>query len=169
MNTRKLNSLFPGRSTTCLLRVFRLRLHRGDLLCVQFSQQNAIHQTTYSRYNGLTNANTMKPYDYDQQYAEQAKTLIEADIRHHYTIHELARRLNIGEKRLKIAFKRYHQKGIFEYLQNRRMELAKNMLTTGATSKEIAHQLGYKNAGSFSRAYKKHTGHSPQSPTSNII
>lgn len=111
----------------------------------------------------------MKPYDYDLHYAEQARTLIEADIRYHYTIRQLAAQLSIGEKRLKIAFKQHFGKGIFEYLRDKRIKTAKDLLQIGATSQEIAHQLGYKNAGSFSRAFKKVTGQTPQSWANTVV
>lgn len=104
----------------------------------------------------------MRPSDYDLNCAMEAKNLIESDIRYHYTISELAQRLNIGEKRLKIAFKSCFDKGLFEYLQTLKIEKAKELLTDGKASKEIAILLGYKNAGSFSRAFKKITGMIPQ-------
>lgn len=128
-----------------------------------------LQSAIYCRQSRFTNEYTMKPYDYDLHYAEQARTLIESDIRYHYTIQKLAARLGIGEKRLKIAFKQHFGKGIFEYLRDKRIKTAKDLLQIGATSQEIAHQLGYKNAGSFSRAFKKVAGQTPQAWANTIV
>ena len=129
-----------------------------DEVTLKMNEGLYVRSQLLTRHGRLINEYNMRPSDYDLNCAVEAKNLIESDIRYHYTISDLAHRLNIGEKRLKIAFKCNFDKGIFEYLQTLKVDKATELLTNGASSKEIAILLGYRNAGSFSRAFKKTTG-----------
>ena len=58
-------------------------------------------------------------------------------------------------------FKKYNGVTVRDYVFSKRMEYAKNELVKKTKVEDIACALGYKNAGNFSRAFKKYTGVSP--------
>ena len=71
-------------------------------------------------------------------------------------IEELANKHRISSTKLKSIYKQFHGVTIFQYYQEKKMELATSLLHKGEYSiKEIAHLFGYENAGKFSAAFKK--------------
>jgi AraC-like DNA-binding protein len=77
-----------------------------------------------------------------------------------YTIKELASAVALNEFRLKTGFKYYFDSGIFETLQQARMEKAKELLiNTSKSMKEIARLTGYPHTTNFMNAFKKFFGH----------
>ncbi|MBS1645986.1 MAG: helix-turn-helix transcriptional regulator [Bacteroidetes bacterium] len=70
---------------------------------------------------------------------------------------------DISESKLKKDFKRTFGQPVFQYFQQKQMQLAKELLSQDSNLyvKEIAHKLGYENVGKFSAAFKKHYGFLP--------
>jgi len=72
-------------------------------------------------------------------------------------IDELAQTLNTSPTKLATAFKTVHNNSIYQYYQQKQMELALEMLkTSGMSVKSVAITLGYQSPGKFSAAFKKY-------------
>lgn len=77
-------------------------------------------------------------------------------------ITQLALDAGIGRNVLQKGFRYLFGSSIKEYVQEKRMEIAKELLEEGRlTRKQIAHKLGYRMPGNFSVAFKKRFGFSP--------
>lgn len=75
------------------------------------------------------------------------------------TISKLATQFKISESKLKKDFKLTFGQSVYQYYQQKQMELAKELLVkNNYIIKEVAHKLGYENAGKFTAAFKKHQG-----------
>jgi AraC family transcriptional regulator, transcriptional activator of the genes for pyochelin and ferripyochelin receptors len=75
---------------------------------------------------------------------------------------QMAVEAGIGRNNLQKGFKELFGFGIKEYIFQKRMETAKDMLEQGSfTRKQIAYKLGYRKPNNFSIAFKKKFGFSP--------
>jgi AraC-like DNA-binding protein len=63
----------------------------------------------------------------------------------------------LADERLAVAIRRMHE----EYLLTWRMALAKGLLRNGGRVTEVAEQVGYRSASSFSVAFSRHVGAAP--------
>ncbi len=94
----------------------------------------------------------------------QVEKIITSDIRKHYSIPSLAKRVMLNEFRLKHVFKHTYNVGIFEYLLKARMEEAKSLLSqTDLPITEIANSTGYQRITSFITAFRRHFNVTPGS------
>lgn len=92
----------------------------------------------------------------------KADELIKADLKSHYTIRELARKVGINEFKLKQGFRKMFQQGVFKRLTEHRMQHAKILLeSTDRSVEDIADRSGYSNASTLIPAFSKRFGHSP--------
>lgn len=95
-----------------------------------------------------------KPHAVD--LAESARIYLEQHVHEAITVQKLADSLKISTRHLLRVFKERYGKGPQRYLQQHRIELAKQYLQTDRLSiKEIAAALGYEDEYYFSRAFKK--------------
>ena len=79
------------------------------------------------------------------------------------TIPQLARLVGINQTKLKSAFKQLLNLTIHEYVQQRRMEAAAQLLVEAELSvAEIAYQVGYDYPANFSCAFKRYYGRLPR-------
>ncbi len=79
-----------------------------------------------------------------------------------HTLHSLVRYFGINEYALKKGFREHFNTTIFDYLLNKRMEHACELLRTRTkTIEEISSIVGYKYPNHFSAAFKKHFGINP--------
>lgn len=105
-----------------------------------------------------------EPAEEEIMAAHAAERMILTDIKLHYSIPAIARRVHLNEFRLKYVFKRIFKTGIFEYLMQARMQEARRLLTqTDKPIKEIASLTGYQRLTSFITAFRKHFGYTPGS------
>ncbi|HVU84594.1 MAG TPA: AraC family transcriptional regulator [Puia sp.] len=74
---------------------------------------------------------------------------------------ELARVAGLNEFKLKKGFKEVFDTSVFGYLNNFRLNEAKNSLLSGVAIKEVAEQLGYSSVQHFTRAFKEEFGVTP--------
>lgn len=82
--------------------------------------------------------------------------IINTNLHKHYAIPKLAREVLLNDFVLKKEFKRVFRVTIFEYVIQKRMEKARELLIhTNKPIYEIADLVGYKNATHFSAAFKK--------------
>jgi AraC-like DNA-binding protein len=71
----------------------------------------------------------------------------------------LAKKFGISESKLKSDFKFYFGKPLFQYFQEKQMQLAKELFRgSNVQVKEIAYKFGYENTGKFSATFKKFHG-----------
>ncbi len=73
----------------------------------------------------------------------------------------LARLSHMSPSLLKKTFSRYAGVGVMEYIRTRKINHAIPRLRAGGSVKEIAADLGFTDAGYFSTAFRRVTGHSP--------
>ncbi|QUI22589.1 helix-turn-helix transcriptional regulator [Vallitalea pronyensis] len=87
---------------------------------------------------------------------------IEANITHRLSVEEVAAHVNMGYEKFRKLFTKQYRISPGNYILNRRINTAQKMLSAGKLSiKEIAMELGYPDSYSFSKQFKKLTGHTP--------
>ena len=80
-----------------------------------------------------------------------------------FSVSELAPALNISGAYLRRLFKEEYHMTPKEYLTQRRLEIAKSLLSTGYfTICEVARRSGFENEKYFSTVFKKYCGVSPK-------
>jgi len=100
---------------------------------------------------------------YDLQQIDQAKSILENNLRESITIETLAKTVGLNEQKLKSGFKKIHGSPIKTYLKSFRLEKAKALLIQGNMSiSEVAEEIGYKNRGYFSRIFRDKYGVLPK-------
>jgi len=113
------------------------------------------------------NKSSLEQFKLDKNDIEtlyEAKKLLQSDSNHALSLSSLAKKLGTNEFKLKKGFRWLHGTSVFGYLQQQRMERAKNMLlSTSKQLMEIALEIGYQDLSSFSRAFNNHFGYSPNS------
>jgi AraC-like DNA-binding protein len=98
----------------------------------------------------------------DLECIEEAKDMLVKNLRYHITISNLATEAGMSESKLKYVFKKVYGSGVFTYLQNARMERARQLLEeTDKSVKEIAVITGYKRISSFIRSFRRMFNKSP--------
>lgn len=105
----------------------------------------------------------MMPFsEYDMSCLEQAKARIELDLSRHFTIEDIATTVGMGQTKLKILFKKYYGLGLFTYLQEQRMQKAKQLIEeTHKPIKEISKLSGYRYSTNFITAFSAYYGIPP--------
>lgn len=93
----------------------------------------------------------------------EAMNFIQRNFRESITIPQIAKEVGINQCYLKKGFKEIYGKTIYNMVQSLRMELAHELLKKGSLNiLEVALEVGYTNAASFSTAFKQFYGYSPQ-------
>jgi AraC-like DNA-binding protein len=78
---------------------------------------------------------------------------------------DVARSLGLHPVRLRRLLRRELNESAGVYFRKRRLETARALLAAGGLNvKQVAAQVGYRSDTAFSRAYRRHFGHSPTSP-----
>lgn len=103
------------------------------------------------------------PYTNDEiDGIHAAREMIRNNIRRHYAIPEIAKRIGINEFKLKTGFRELFGQGIYGYLQSERMQESVRLLSeTRLTIKEIGNKSGYRSVNSFIKAFRKTFGTTP--------
>lgn len=97
-----------------------------------------------------------------QKLVYDIKTMIDQSLYTIESVEQIARTLKVSSSYAKNTFKKYMGITIFDYLFEKRMQEAKNMLEyTDMRIYEIAEKLGYKSKAYFSSAFQKYTGITP--------
>lgn len=88
--------------------------------------------------------------------------LVENHFRKQHQVKFYAGKLYKSPKTLSNVFALYNHKSPVQVIQERILTEAKRLLLyTEKTSKEIAYELGFEDAGHFSKFFKKHSGYAP--------
>lgn len=76
---------------------------------------------------------------------------------------ELARAVGANERKLTEIFRHRVGLTVFDYISQRRLECSRQLLESSSLQvRQIADQLGYKNPGDFTRAFRRHYGVTPR-------
>ena len=87
---------------------------------------------------------------------------IEAHITQRITLGMISDHMHLSREYVAHIFKKHVGKTVIEYVNERKMMLAKAMIQSGELSlQDVAQSLGFENYGYFSRAFKKHFNTSP--------
>ena len=93
-----------------------------------------------------------------------AKQIIEENLAENHSIPQLARQVGTNVQYLKKYFKQYFGKTVMNYMTEKKMEYAKELIRTGNYRiMDVARMTGYKHATHFTTAFKKHFGFIPNS------
>lgn len=88
--------------------------------------------------------------------ARRAAGYISHDLTEHYTIEQLAAKVNLSPTALKKNFRGVYGTSLYAYLRRCRLQAAqKLLLETEAPIAEIAHRVGYENPNKFSSAFRQ--------------
>jgi AraC family transcriptional activator of pyochelin receptor len=91
----------------------------------------------------------------------QAATLLCENLKHTTTIAQLARKVELSEKKLKAGFKAEYNLGVYGYLRNERISKAKELLKSGSSVKQAGMEVGYRNESAFVKAFRVTVGKTP--------
>ena len=94
-------------------------------------------------------------------HTEKVENLIRSDYMRPLRVESIARELNLDRRYLTRIFKAQTGLSIQQYLIKVRLEAADRYLSQGTGVQECAKLCGYEDYSLFSRLYKKHRGHSP--------
>jgi AraC-like DNA-binding protein len=88
--------------------------------------------------------------------------LIKSDLRHPWTIAELARHAGLGRRIFNAQFRRMYGVSASDYLRQSRLAAAREaLLYQGLSVTEVAYSVGYANSANFSTAFRRHFGYVP--------
>lgn len=85
------------------------------------------------------------------------------DLSHTPSLEELAKLCNVSVRQLTRGFRTSRGCSIGDYVDQKRMEAAKRLLSTDESVKAIAFSLGFSSPSSFSYAFRRATGITPRS------
>ncbi|QLY78160.1 helix-turn-helix transcriptional regulator [Clostridium intestinale] len=98
----------------------------------------------------------------DLENITKIKEVIDNNYVEPLTINELSKLAFISQTKLKNNFKKVFGKNIYEYVVDKRMDKARELLDNSKVKvKEAASMVGYSNIGYFSRSFKERYGFSP--------
>jgi AraC-like DNA-binding protein len=110
---------------------------------------------------GLLTGSQRKKEDRGQLF-ESIRQFISTDTGVHYSIRKLSLRFGINATYLKKGFRKQFGKGVFQYLLELRMVQSRQLLADGTIAVSvIADKVGYSNAVSYIKAFKKYYGITP--------
>lgn len=93
----------------------------------------------------------------------QARALIDTHLHQSLELEQLARAANYSPYHFLRLFRRAFAETPHQYLTRRRIERAKELLTShDLTVTEVCLAVGFKSLGSFSTLFRRHVGHPPQ-------
>jgi len=99
----------------------------------------------------------------DDQLFNQALAVLDKRMAEPPGLMELARELGTNERKLTDIFRQRVGMTVFDYFSELRLETARHLLDgSGMRVQLIASHVGYRNAGDFTRAYRRRYGLSPR-------
>lgn len=81
---------------------------------------------------------------------------------HPYSLEQLSELASMSQSGLRAKFQRLFGVSVFDYLRERRLMLAYELLSRGASVQQAAFDSGYGHASNFSTAFRRRFGVSPR-------
>ena len=134
------------------IEMIRTMLKRYVILCTRIykDQNNLIHEE-------------------ESSLIREFNFLVEQHFRDKHRVSDYASLLNRSPKTLSNIFQKHSSKSPLQFIQNRKILESKRLLGySDLQVQEIGHQIGYDEIQSFSRFFKRQTGHSPVSYRMNV-
>jgi len=134
------------------IEMIRTMLKRYVILCTRIykDQNNLIHEE-------------------ESSLIREFNFLVEQHFRDKHRVSDYASLLNRSPKTLSNIFQKHSSKSPLQFIQNRKILESKRLLGfSDLQVQEIGHQIGYDDIQSFSRFFKRQTGHSPVSYRMNV-
>ncbi len=98
----------------------------------------------------------------DCAFVDKLNEIIEKNIDNQFfSISDITKSLNVSRTLLHVKCKKLIDTSVTDYLRERRMNKAKEMLTTGHNISETAYAVGFSDPGYFSKVFKKQFNISP--------
>lgn len=102
------------------------------------------------------------PVDQRRLRLQMAKHLMDSDLRHPWSVAELANRAGSSRRSFNLRFRAVYGSSAIDYLRTRRLEAAREALIYQNLSVAAAADLvGYTNPANFATAFRKHFGTAP--------
>lgn len=91
-----------------------------------------------------------------------AQTILNQNMSHPPSVSELARQVQLNERKLKEGFRQVFDTTVFGYLTQRRMQAACKLLAQQRSVSAVAAAVGYASSTAFSNAFRRQFGVSPK-------
>lgn len=115
------------------------------------------------------NAELRNPVDSKRARLQSVKDMMDANLRHSWSIAELASRAGSSRRSFNLRFRSAFGVSAVEYLRVRRLEVAREALVYQNLSvTEAADLVGYNNPANFATAFRKHFGLVPSFYRSHV-
>lgn len=105
----------------------------------------------------------------DLRRLHQARQVLLADLAVSHTIPSLAAAVGINTAKLKAGFRLLFGCTVHDCIHRARMTHALERVSAGAAIHDIALEVGYQHASSFSAAFTRHFGHSPRQARRTLV
>lgn len=100
--------------------------------------------------------------DDDRRLAREAQIIIDGHYKEALTLQSIAKQLYVGKTRLCGVFKKEYGCCVAEYLRDKRIAKAKELLSgTGVSVGEVGRAVGYLHQSSFTEAFRRECGTTP--------
>ncbi|MFD0961287.1 helix-turn-helix transcriptional regulator [Paenibacillus chungangensis] len=98
-----------------------------------------------------------------EQHVQSIISYVESRYKHDLSLDHIGRELHLSKFYLAKTFKEVTGTTIFQYLMHRRVYQAKlALIESGQSITDIGYEVGFKHPSHFSRAFKAHTGKTPE-------
>ncbi|MBY5982788.1 AraC family transcriptional regulator [Halomonas sp. DP5Y7-2] len=98
----------------------------------------------------------------ERQRLERVRQTLHDAPAHPYSLEQLAELASMSQSGLRAKFQRLFGVSVFDYLRERRLMLAYELLSRGASVQQAAFDSGYGHASNFSTAFRRRFGVSPR-------
>lgn len=150
-----------------LLQSQLLELYKLPTLLNQLKIQSNLIEIIAHQIDGLMVENDSQQVIVVKSHYDKimlAKKMIDSDVSKNFTIPELAKEVGTNEQYLKKYFKEYFGKTVSNYITDRKMNYAKELIVSGDYRvADVARMTGYKHSTHFTTAFKKYFGFIPNS------
>lgn len=97
-----------------------------------------------------------------QRISSELKEFIDKNFFHELNITSLAEQFGFVPSYLSLIFREFYEISLLDYIIALKMEESKKLLDNNVKIKDVAEQVGYKDASYFSKVFKKEIGISPK-------